>query len=66
MDRGLNQEVRNTVVNNVRQHSSARSFEQYNVMILTAGFKPSIKATKNWGIPDGTSRSGTQNRNLER
>jgi hypothetical protein len=28
----------------VRIHASSRSYEQYNAMILTAGFKPSIKA----------------------
>ena len=46
---GLDQEVRDTVVNHVRLHASARSCEQYNVMILKAGFKPSIKA-KIWGL----------------
>jgi hypothetical protein len=41
---GLDQEVRHTVVNDVRQHSSARSCEQYKIMILRAGFKSAIKA----------------------
>jgi hypothetical protein len=35
--------IRNAVVNHVRAHASARSCEQYNAIILTAGFKPSIK-----------------------
>jgi hypothetical protein len=40
----LSQEVRDTRINHVRLHSAARSCEQYNAMILTAGFKPSKKA----------------------
>ncbi len=40
----LPQVVRNTVTNHVRTHAASRSCEQYNAMILTAGFKPSIKA----------------------
>ena len=40
---GLDQEVRDFVVNHVRLHASARTCENYNAMILTAGFKPSIK-----------------------
>ena len=39
----LDQEVRDLVVNHVRLHASARTCENYNAMILTAGFKPSIK-----------------------
>ncbi len=35
--------IRNTVINHVRAQASARSCEQYNAIILTAGFKPSIK-----------------------
>jgi hypothetical protein len=40
----LNQEVRDTVINHVRLHVASRSCEQYNAIILTAGFKPSNKA----------------------
>jgi hypothetical protein len=39
-----NQEVRETVINHVRLHAASRSWEQYNAIILTAEFKPSIKA----------------------
>ena len=39
----VDQEVRDLVVNHVRLHASARTCENYNAMILTAGFKPSIK-----------------------
>ena len=40
---GVNVDIRNRVINHVRAHASARSCEQYNAIILTAGFKPSIK-----------------------
>jgi hypothetical protein len=32
-----------TVINHYRRHTASRSCEQYNAIILTAGFKPSIK-----------------------
>jgi hypothetical protein len=35
--------VKTIVINPVRAQAAARSCEQYNVIILTAGFKPSIK-----------------------
>jgi hypothetical protein len=40
----LNQEVRDKVIIHVRLHAASRSCEQYNAMILTTEFKPSIKA----------------------
>jgi hypothetical protein len=40
----LPQEVRITVINHVRKQTAFRSCEQNNAIILTAGFKPSIKA----------------------
>jgi hypothetical protein len=39
----LPQEVRNTVINHIRTHAASGSCKQYNAIILTAGFKPSIK-----------------------
>jgi hypothetical protein len=53
--KGLDLEVRDTVVNHVRQHSLARSLEQYNAMILLDGFKPS-KTAKKWNKLEGASR----------
>jgi hypothetical protein len=44
----LLEQIRITVINHVRTHTALRSCEQYNAIILTAGFKPSIK-TKNMG-----------------
>ena len=40
---GVNIQIRNRIINHVRAQASARSCEQYNAIILTAGFKPSIK-----------------------
>ena len=39
----LPEQIRTTVINHVRTHTASRSCEQYNAIILTAGFKPSIK-----------------------
>jgi hypothetical protein len=39
----VNIQIRNKIINHVRAQASARSCEQYNAIILTAGFKPSIK-----------------------
>jgi hypothetical protein len=39
----LHQEVRDTVINHVRMYAASRSYKQFNTMILTAGYKPSIK-----------------------
>jgi hypothetical protein len=36
-------EVRTTVINHTSTHAAAGSCEQYNAIILTAGFNPSIK-----------------------
>jgi hypothetical protein len=44
----VNQDIRNRVINHVRAQASARSCEQYNAIILAAGFKPSIK-NQNYG-----------------
>jgi hypothetical protein len=35
--------IRNIVINHIRAQASARICEQYNAIILTAGFKPSIR-----------------------
>jgi hypothetical protein len=40
----LNQGERDMVINHVRLHAVSRSCEHYNSMILTAKFKPFIKA----------------------
>ncbi len=39
----VNVNIQNRVINHVRAQTSARSCEQYNAIILTAGFKPSIE-----------------------
>ena len=36
--------TRNRIINHVRLHSVAKSLECYNVLIITAGLKPSLKA----------------------
>jgi hypothetical protein len=44
----LPKQIRTTGINHVRTHTASRSCEQYNAIILTAGFKPSIKTKNMW------------------
>jgi hypothetical protein len=65
----LPQKVRDTVVNHVRTHLDSRRCKQYNAIIMTARFKPSIKAKIMGGQPHIAvrhQRSGPKNRNIER
>ncbi len=39
----LPEQNQTTVINHVRIHIASRSCDQYNAIILTAGFNPSIK-----------------------
>ena len=39
----IHENTRNGIINHVRLHSVAKSLECYNVLIITAGLKPSIK-----------------------
>ena len=40
----IQEATRNRIINHVRLHAVAKALECYNVLIITAGLKPSLKA----------------------
>jgi hypothetical protein len=40
----IQEATRNRIINHVRLHAVSKSLECYNVLIITAGLKPSLKA----------------------
>ncbi len=62
----LPQEVRDMVINHVRTYAACRHCEQYNAIILTAGFKPSIKAGDITTAEEVTNQTKRRRKQLKR